>query len=294
MPTRLIDDDSGDLRTGFFYQLHSDSSSGNGYRRLVFPEIHMEPDQVSSLFGEPTVTQWEVAGVCEAVPGHRREIRLAARIQLELTGSAAQLHDQVIQRFVTSLNYHFVPEGLARGLEELGYKGLLARQADAEGAPAPVYFIRGALPAPFKPRVVDPPSLNLCPWCLRAPAACLACGTQFTRCIRCDREIFCPSLEQHRGRDDPRILVESPSIEGEVLDLGHWNGDDVLGDDRLVISARLYRKLLGLGARNFAVTPLRMDVAGISPEKWELLEQVIGVTGFRGYPWPQGSIRPPK
>lgn len=297
MTTRLLDDESGDLRTGFFFRLHTNSWNPTGYDHLVYPSIHADNELDSYMEGDPLEIESEVVSICDAIPGHSREIRLATRINLELSSTGPLYFDETLRQFVATRSYHVVNVGLARSLRMLPLRGLRVlpceEDIDAEtGAPRPMFFIRGSATAPFKSRVIDPPSLNLCPWCLRAPAICGACDERFTRCIRCDRLIFCLPMDEHHGRNDPRIEIEPPSIEDQILDVGRWNGDDILGDSGAVITLRLYQQLLGLGARSFAVTPVRADVSGITEEKWQLLEDAVNVKGFRGYPWPLGSSRP--
>lgn len=299
MPGVCRHDESGDLRTGFFYCLDTRRRTDN-YDDLVFPSIYPVREDRPALVASASVQEREVIEICESVPDHRTEHWMSTRVEVHPC-EINDLHyfDESLIQFVHDRDHVMANAGLGDRLAAEQLRGLKLLLCNVEaslqkGIPPQVFLVRGSGFAPFRTRVIDPLSMNLCPWCQASPALCTACGERFDRCLRCNRVIFCLPIDTWRGSEDRRIRWAPEPLEGPILEARRWNGDDIMGESGPIITGKMLGALIGCGARGFAVTPVRTDVTGVTDKQWTLLEEASCGEGFRGIPWTGMRFGAPK
>jgi hypothetical protein len=126
--------------------------------------------------------------------------------------------------------------------------------------------------------VVDAP--NACPFCGHEPLICAECGNHFDKCARCEKYAWVIP-KNHKGAGDPRLLLTVEGFWGktqQIVEARKWDGSDFIYEDieetnrEHIVTRRVVDWLLSIHAAPFFARPVPVDVTGAPPETLAILE----------------------
>lgn len=274
MPEKVYDE-SGDLESGYFYQLHLVRRSETC--------LHETKEWIVSDFeppgGKPLLgAECAYAEVVECDQRDRHDCPIdKTHVSCEIiVPTFVDLFGwPPVAPFIPNLSDGLVNERLAEQLKASRLKNVevqavkLAEEPD--GRPQPnVFALIFNGPEICRVGWSGPDSDNACPFCDFKPLFCRGCRTGTHFCPKCGKDCTVPQSEYSPG--DPRIVLKPTPALGPIVDPKLWDGADFCGGSCGTITRRALDWLLGVHAAPFRAQPLRTDVRGLTTDQRKLLE----------------------
>ncbi|WP_437205103.1 hypothetical protein [Planctomicrobium sp. SH664] len=277
MTTRIVGDESGDLRTGYFYRWYAmtfdvdldipfNLTRQQALRRgvIIRPAL-AQGTAVYQVRGED-VLESRVLFECPEDSRHE-PVTVDIRADAELAGD-------VLNPLVPGYGARCVDSIMSEQLLKCGLIRERPTRLEIEFNQSAIdnpeiYMLISEAPNPAKPSIVDPPSENRCPFCGYGPLVCSTCGDIMVCCFQCEK-ITSQTRYYRKGKEDPTVLEDKFPHLDVVMDPRRWSGSHYMTE--CIITKRFLDWLLAAGACPFVATPLRTDVRGLTESEWSHLK----------------------
>lgn len=264
---RLVDDTSGPIVDGLFFELHaSNVSSWSEYRNVM--SVNNYDDDYTHT--EVWQSSWEEfsSGRCPVHPD-RKDIFKWNSMHCGLYGSESIVRD-VIGGMSGDL---CVSPRIVDVFHDQGFRGLRFAPVEVEylGA-APIIgpysglcFDGREIDRPFRIEPSNAP--DYCPSCRYAPIVCTGCSHWECRCPICSKVLF----ENKSPVPPAAYSVDLDWENGCVLNLNYWDGSDFVGGRAKIVTGAVVDVLWKLDVDHLCARPLRCYIGDFKPSEFKHL-----------------------
>jgi len=273
---RLIEDTSGRLELGLFFELEAlKMGDWEAYPRAIVNDVLVDSELYEPLRAEEVDYKGErkATGRCPQHPEVKDRFRVSwAEIALHgAHGDGLFIGGQSELLYVSPPVAGAILAGDFRGtrfaLAKVVYSNcsLDPKSSDA----LQIMCFDGA--SAYRPRIVDPPERNGCLNCGFTPAVCSNCGHEYSFCPSCRSRLVWRPLDDTQQAPPTAIRFVSTPHEGRVISLDRWDGSDFLGGGSMIVTGRVVDVLFSLNPRPLCARALRCYVGDHAPNEYEHL-----------------------